>query len=76
MTLHPDLARPGDLKSGDALGVKVMAIVGGSGRDWAAYQAPTDWSDRQVLEEGNKIPQNAAEQLFPVMVRAGLIYRH
>lgn len=33
--------------------------------DWAAYFGPADWGAAQVASEGNKLPREAARQVFP-----------
>lgn len=66
--------RPADVIPGDAFGLKVVAVVG-ENNDWAAYLGPTDWPDDMVAEQGDKIPKEAAEQLFTVVARTGRSYR-
>lgn len=73
--LNPVTVRPSDLKAGDVLGYKVVAVIGYSGADWAAYAGLTDWSDEEVEMSGDKLSKNAAEALFYAPVAAGLEYR-
>ena len=72
---NPVTVSPSALKPGDALGYKVIAVVGGSGRDWAAYAGLTDWTDEEVIRGGDKISKEAAEALFYAPKVAGLKYR-
>jgi len=73
-TLNPVSVRPMDLKPGDRLGYKVIAVIG-EGHDWAAYKGLSDWSDEEVANNGDKLSQTAAEALFYAPVAAGLEYR-
>lgn len=61
-------------EQGDRVAVKVVACVGVVD-DWAAYVGGTGWSDDKVAAEGDKLSKEAAELLFPQLVRAGLQYR-
>ncbi len=67
--------RPIDLTPGDAVAVKIVAVVGDGGT-WAAYMGLSDWDDERVAQEGDKILEEAAQLLFPQFVRAELRYRH
>lgn len=60
---------------GDAVGMKVFAVVGYGG-DWAAYQGSTDLSDEEIIDYGDKLGKEAAEALFPTFRNAGLEYRY
>lgn len=73
--LNPVTVRPSDLRAGDVLGYKIIAVIGYGGNDWAAYAGLTDWSDEEVENNGDKISQEAAESLFYAPVMAGLKYR-
>ena len=73
-TLIPNDVAGDELLPGVRLGVKVIARIGYV-KDWAAYQGPTDWTDYQVAENGDKLSREAGEALFPICVRAGLRYR-
>ena len=68
------MVRPLDIKPGDNLGFKVIAVIGYGG-DWAAYYGLTNWSDEKVASEGDKLNKEAAEKLFSAPVLAGLKYR-
>ena len=74
-TLNPVSVMPDELKDGDLLGFKVIAVIGYAARDWAAYQGLTHWSDEEVARHGDKISQEAAEALFYAPKAAGLKYR-
>jgi len=73
-TLNPVTVRPIDLKPGDELGYKIIAVIGHND-DWAAYRGLTDWSDDMVARQGDKLSKVAAEALFYAPVAAGLNYR-
>lgn len=67
--------KPRNLMPGVAVSMKIVAVVGGSGFDWAAYQGPTSWSDEEVAKHGDKLLKSYAEPLFREMTIAGLVYR-
>ncbi len=73
-TLNPVTLRPIDLRPGDKIGFKVIAVIGHA-NDWAAYRGWTDWTDEQVAAEGDKLSKEAAEALFYAPVAAGMTYR-
>ena len=73
-TLNPISVIPADLKSGDRLGFKIIAVIGGAG-DWAAYRGLTSQSDDEIARQGDKIDRDAAEFLFYAPKAAGLKYR-
>ena len=73
-TLNPATVIPNDLKPGDKLGYKIIAVIGNA-NDWAAYEGLTDWSDDEVAKGGDKLSKDAAEALFYAPVAAGLEYR-
>ena len=73
--INPVMVRPVDLKPGDELGFKIVACVGWSGKDWAAYRGLLDWTDREVADSGDKLSKEVAEALFYAPVAAGMIYR-
>ena len=61
------------LRPGDAVAHKIVAVVGQVG-DWAAYVGPTDWTDEQVADRGDKLSRATAEAFFPDLA-ARLTYR-
>ena len=73
-TLNPETVSPTDLKPGDRLGYKVVAVIG-EVHDWAAYAGLTTWTDDEVARSGDKLSAQAAEKLFLAPVWAGLSYR-
>jgi hypothetical protein len=73
-TLNPVTVKPNELKPGDNLGLKIIAVIG-TGGDWAAYCGLTVWTDEEVAAHGDKIYKEAAERLFYAPVAAGLKYR-
>ncbi len=60
---------PQRLVAGTRVPVKIVAVVG-YGNDWAAYIGPSEWTDQRVSEEGDKISEDAAKNLFPAMAQA------
>lgn len=57
---------PSCVLDGDAFAIKVVAVAGYDG-DWTAYVGPTDWTDEQVAEQGDKLTEAQAGALFYVM---------
>ena len=74
-TLYPVTIEPLELKHGDRLGFKVVAVIGVGNGDWSAYKGPTHWSDDRVAVEGTKIDRTTAERLFPTLRYSGNPYR-
>lgn len=66
--------KPIEIGSDYASAIKVVAVTGYDD-DWAAYLGPSDWSDDQVAEQGDKIDEIAAGRLFPAFMRTGRYYR-
>ena len=66
-TLNAYAIQGNEIKSNDLYGMKVIAKVGYTGKDWAAYAGPTEWSDQHVAKSGNKIAKEAAVALFPTL---------
>ena len=71
--------KPVDVKPGDQFGKVIVAVVGYAD-DWAAYEIEVrpdgGMPDAQVAaDNGEKIDQQSAERLFPVLVGAGLAWR-
>lgn len=64
--------RATDIEDGDAVYWTVVAVAGYAD-DWAAYQGfgPPE----KVRASGDKLPQDIAERLFPIMVHTGRRYR-
>ena len=74
-TKNPVTMVPANLKPEDRLGFKIIAVIGGTGLDWAAYKGLTSWPDDQVAMNGDKLDQATAEALFYAPEAAGLKYR-
>ena len=72
-TLNPVTAIPNDLKLGDKLGFKIIAVIAHG--SWAAYRGLTHWSDERVASEGDKISEDAARALFYAPDAADIPYR-
>lgn len=66
--------RPLDVETGNAFAIKVVAVAGYA-NDWAAYMGPSDWSDQDVAEGGDKLSKEQAEPLFLVLRNSGRYYR-
>jgi hypothetical protein len=67
-TLNPYILRPDEVRAGDQMGYKIIAVVDESGYFWAAYMGLTDWSDERVANEGDKLPVETAMKIFPVLL--------
>jgi hypothetical protein len=65
---------PTDLRFGDAIALKIVAVAGGDHMR-AAYMGATNLSDRDVAESGDKIDGIAAERMFPQFKNAEWRYR-
>ena len=72
-TLNPRNVIPVNMKTGDRLGYKIIAVI--SQYDWAAYQGLTSWSDDRVARSGDKISAAVAKMLFFAPDVMGLKYR-
>lgn len=82
----PYSTKPIEVQNGDKF-VFIVVASAGHADDWAAYrlalgehQGPLNELTLQealehCAEQGDKIPLEAAEKLFPVMARTGRIYR-
>ena len=70
----PNMLRAADLEPGRGFGFKVVAVIG-QDNDWAAYRGALNWTDEQVVEEGDKLNPTQAYALFPEIDRLGLYYR-
>lgn len=57
---------PSKVDDGDAFAVKVVAVAGHS-EDWAAYAGPTDLTDEEIAEGGDKLAEEEVKRLFYVM---------
>ena len=55
-TVHTN---PSDVRPGDWCAVKLVAVAGHDD-DWACYVGPTNWSDRQVMDGGDKLTVDQA----------------
>ena len=66
--------RPMDIQADDVIAVKIMAVAG-HGHSWAAYMGNTGQDDEDIIKNGDKINQEAAEVMFPQFKNAGWRYR-
>ena len=57
---------PSDVEDGDAFAIKIVAVAGRD-EDWAAYMGPSDWTDEEIAQAGNKLLEKQAEPLFYVL---------
>jgi hypothetical protein len=66
---------PDQLKPDTCSALKIVAVVGWTG-DWCVYYGPSDWSDEDVAERGDKlISEQAATALFPTFGNSIEFYR-
>lgn len=65
--------RPCDVESRDAFAVKIVAVAGYD--DWSAYIGPSDWTDEEVTQRGDRLLERQAEPLFYVLRASGRHYR-
>jgi hypothetical protein len=73
-TINPVTISPSELKTGDRLGFKIIAVVGYAG-DWCAYRGLTDWTDEEVARSGDRIEEDTARALFYALNYSELKYR-
>ena len=78
---HPDVLpgfkdayndTPTDIQAGDRVYWTCVAIAGHA-NDWAAYYGFGD--PDTVSRNGEKLDEETASRLFPIMVRTGRVYR-
>jgi len=60
------------LKQGDIVAVKMVAVIGWA-EDFSVYQGLSEWSDQQVAENGDKVPESVGRAVAPYC--AHLAYR-
>jgi len=65
---------PSNVKDRDTFPIKVVAVAG-HGNDWAAYYGPTNWTDKQVAQSGDKLLECQAKPLFFALRESGRHYR-
>jgi hypothetical protein len=63
---------PRDIFDGDKVYWTIVAVAGHA-NDWAAYMGFAD--PYSVARSGEKLDQELAEKLFPIMARTGRTYR-
>lgn len=51
-------------------GYKIVFRIWEPGRHWCAYRGLTDWEDDRVAENGDEIPYEQAQSLFPGIAAA------
>ena len=61
-------SRPGDVKDGDAFAAKIVAAAGYAD-DWALYIGPSDWTDEQVRDSGNKLGEGEVPFSYLMQLR-------
>ena len=64
-----------EIQKGDRFGYKVVMSVPKHGVTWFACKGLTTWDDAYVLDHGDKISEEAANELFPMMQHLGYVYR-
>ena len=62
-TLNPYTICGEEIVEQDWYGYKIIAVVH-SKYFWTAYYGLTDWSDRQIAENGDTLPYETAKLLF------------
>jgi len=73
-TLNPVTVKPNELKDGDKLGFKVIAVISANGKLWTAYRGLTHWSDEEVASHGDALSPEIARGLFYAPVAANIKY--
>jgi hypothetical protein len=73
-TLNPCIVNVSEVKPCDRYGLKVIVVISEFCNGWAAFSAPTDWTDDQTARMGAVVPQEAAIILFPVLASTGRVY--
>jgi hypothetical protein len=61
------------LNPDDIVAVKMVTVIGWGG-DFAVYQGPTDWTDQEVSERGDKVSAETGRAVAPYC--AHLSYRN
>lgn len=59
-----------------AIGFTAVATIGGRGDDWSAYWLEADDMGQRTATNGDKIPKDLAEAMFPWFPAAGMEYRN
>jgi hypothetical protein len=74
--VDPILTAPKDLKPGDTISFRLIAVIEENGF-WTAYRGFPEWSDEEIIKWGNKLPKIAANWIFtsPNPNKAKLQYR-
>ena len=52
------------LKAGDTVTVKMTTVIGYAD-DFAVYQGPSDWTDQEVADRGDKVPESVGRAVAP-----------
>ena len=63
------------LPPGDQYPLKVIAVIGDTGQDWAVYKGAANLTDVLIITWGEKVPEAVANSLFPNLSDLGLKYR-
>lgn len=66
---------PDEIQPGDQYGYKIIMIVDTYSKTWWATRGLTHWSDDYVRDHGDKIREEVADFLFPLMHELGYHYR-
>lgn len=67
-TLNPYVLRADEVKNNDQMGYKVIMVIQKHSQSFCAYRGLTDWSDKRVVEEGDKVSDGVCQALFPAVV--------
>ena len=70
---NPKSFVPANIQADDYMAYRVVAVAR-LPQGWTAYKGPSNWTDEQILDEGDKISEEAARGLFPAFDRSGRHY--
>lgn len=65
---------PSDVQDNDAVVFKVVAVAYSGGGFWRAFRGPSEWSDQEIADHGDEIPEEAANLLFFALAHSGRVY--
>ena len=68
-TYDADAITKGKVKNGDRYGYKIVAQIFSDGH-WCAYRGLTHQTDSKIVKNGDAIPCDFAERMFPTIAKA------
>lgn len=74
-SLNFHVVSPDEIQPGDQYAYKIVMTVDQYGKMWWATKGLTSWSDDYVRDHGDKIREEIAHLLFPLMQHLGYHYR-